>query len=86
MLDIEKGSLTALIDQLADYGLVNRSADPKDRRKTLITLSPNGKELITKMLDYHTRQISASLANSKSEEIDSFILNLRKAVEFMKKI
>lgn len=43
-LDLQKGSLTSMIDALEKEGLVFRKGDPDDRRKTLISLTDKGKE------------------------------------------
>ncbi|AKB54966.1 MULTISPECIES: MarR family winged helix-turn-helix transcriptional regulator [Methanosarcina] len=43
-LDLQKGSLTSMIDALEREGLVCRKKDPQDRRKTLISLTEKGKD------------------------------------------
>jgi DNA-binding MarR family transcriptional regulator len=43
-LDLQKGSLTSMIDALEKEELVFRKGDPEDRRKTLISLTDKGKE------------------------------------------
>ncbi|MHC1757241.1 MAG: MarR family winged helix-turn-helix transcriptional regulator [Methanosarcina sp.] len=42
-LDLQKGSLTSMIDALEKEELVCRKGDPGDRRKTLISLTEKGK-------------------------------------------
>jgi len=42
-LDLQKGSLTSMIDALEREGLVCRKKDPQDRRKTLISLTEKGR-------------------------------------------
>jgi DNA-binding MarR family transcriptional regulator len=85
-LDIEKGSLTALIDQLEAQGMVIRSSDCKDRRKTLISLSASGKEEIRENMDYFIRRLRDLLHQTDPAAINQFLFNLRDAVEFMKKL
>lgn len=41
-LDLQKGSLTTMIDALEREGLVLRKGDPGDRRKVLISLTEKG--------------------------------------------
>jgi len=41
-LDLQKGSLTTMIDALEREGLVLRKGDPGDRRKVLISLTEEG--------------------------------------------
>lgn len=86
MLDIEKGSLTALIDQLEEMGLVIRSADPYDRRKLLISLSASGRDEMNKIMDHHTRNLSVFFNEVDSGEVKQFVASLRYAVDFMKKL
>ncbi|MDD4239647.1 MAG: MarR family transcriptional regulator [Desulfotomaculaceae bacterium] len=85
MLDIEKGSLTTLIDQLEDMGLVIRCADPSDRRKLLISLSAAGREEMNKIMDDHTRSLSVIFQGVEPGEIKQFVTSLQYAVDFMKK-
>lgn len=44
-LNIEKGSLTSMVDDLTDKGYVVRERDLADRRKYLITITEKGTEL-----------------------------------------
>ena len=46
MLDIAPRSATAVVDELATDGLVERVPDPDDRRATLIELTAIGKEVV----------------------------------------
>ncbi|MGE4272930.1 MAG: MarR family winged helix-turn-helix transcriptional regulator [Desulfitobacterium sp.] len=85
-LDIEKGSLTALIDVLMDRGLVIRSNDPKDRRKCLIYLSPQGNELVERLITYYSEKMEHSLSNYDPQEVEAFEKNLRQVVDFLKKV
>jgi DNA-binding MarR family transcriptional regulator len=85
-LDIEKGSLTSLIDQLEDKGLVIRCNDAKDRRKFLISLSAKGREEVEKILDYHIREINEFFQEVNPDEMKEFVFELRHVVDFMKKM
>lgn len=85
-LDIEKGSLTSLIDTLQEKGLVVRSHDLKDRRKSLISLSPEGQKMIQEMLSYHHARIDNILSGIGAEEAQQFMSDLRSVVDLMKKM
>jgi len=85
-LDIEKGSVTTLIDQLEESGLVSRCSDPWDRRMSQISLNEAGRELMTNLNEKHARLIEQLLANSDDGETMDFIDSLRFAVAFMKKL
>ncbi len=86
MLDIEKGSLTTLIDQLEELGLVVRCADLNDRRKFLISLTDTGKKEMHNTLHCSTQHMSEILSDTDSDELQKFADSLRYAVEFMEKI
>ena len=66
-MDMEKGSITSLIDALEDEGLVYRKADLKDKRKTWIHLTEIGEEFYQKQDDNFMLQIQ-NLFNSLSDE------------------
>lgn len=85
-LDIEKGSLTLLIDQLEEWGLVARSEDKNDRRKSLISLSAKGKEEMDKVMEFHAQNINNILHNYEAKEVEQFITDLRQVVIFMNKL
>jgi DNA-binding MarR family transcriptional regulator len=86
MLDIEKGSLTTLIDQLEEMGLVTRCDDPRDRRKFLISLSTAGRHEMNKIMDNYTQNLSVFFHDVDPGELRQFTASLRFAVEFMKKL
>lgn len=46
IIGLEKGSLTAVIDQLLGKGLVKRERDQKDRRRVNISLSETGRKKV----------------------------------------
>ncbi len=43
---LETPSVTTMVDRLTERGLVERVKDRKDRRKTLVTLTKKGKQLV----------------------------------------
>ncbi len=86
MLNMEKGSLTTLIDQLEEFGLIIRSEDVNDRRKVLISLTAAGKEEMEATIRNSTERMSEILRNADPDELLKFVDSLRYAVEFMQKI
>ncbi len=85
-LDIEKGSLTSLIDYLEEKEMVIRAGDPKDRRKQLISLSPKGQEEMVKIIDFYMEKMSVYLEKFDKKEVEDFRNNLDKTVDFLKKL
>ena len=49
VLDLQPISLTRLLDRLADSGLIERRADPNDRRANRLYLKPAAKPLLEKL-------------------------------------
>lgn len=86
MLDIEKGSLTTLIDQLEEKEFVIRADDRTDRRKTLISLSPRGREEMDRVMNLYAQKMDELLCDVDSDEIQQFSTSLQFVVKFMKKI
>lgn len=64
-IDLTSGSMTTAIDRLQERGLVERVADPHDRRAKRVTLTREGKALITKAFAAHKKRIDRS-ANALS--------------------
>ena len=85
-LDIEKGSITTLIDQLLEKGLVTRQIDPNDRRKSQVSLSTVGREEMNSLLEEHAEEIECCLQDMDASEINQFLDYMRYAVRFMNKL
>jgi len=49
LLDLQPISLTRLLDRLADNGLIERRADPNDRRANRLYLTPAAKPLLDRL-------------------------------------
>lgn len=86
MLNMEKGSLTTLIDQLEGFGLVNRCEDHNDRRKSLISLTEAGKAEMEDLMSDSTRRIGEILGSADPDDLKQFVDNLRYNLKFMQKI
>ena len=68
-IQMEKGSLTTLVDSLEKMGFVARSDDPNDRRKVILSLTTNGIEYM-KTLEKQSREgLSFMLGNLNEKEI-----------------
>ena len=49
ILDLQPISLTRLLDRLADNGLIERRADPNDRRANRLYLTPAARPLLEQL-------------------------------------
>ncbi|MCR4442448.1 MAG: MarR family transcriptional regulator [Peptococcaceae bacterium] len=85
-LDIEKGSLTTLIDQLEERGFVVRESDPADRRRFLIALSDAGREEMNRAMDFYAGKLNDFFQGIDPQELEQFMQSLRYAVTFLNKM
>ncbi|RMC99956.1 MarR family transcriptional regulator [Clostridium autoethanogenum] len=85
MLNMEKGSLTTLIDQLERLGLVIRCNDVNDRRKVLISLTDTGIKEMESIMNISIYRMSEILSTANPNELAKFTDSLKYAVEFMQK-
>lgn len=85
MLNMEKGSLTTLIDQLERLGLVIRCNDANDRRKVLISLTDTGIKEMESIMNISIYRMSEILSTANPNELAKFTDSLKYAVEFMQK-
>ncbi|MGH7583102.1 MAG: MarR family winged helix-turn-helix transcriptional regulator [Gemmatimonadales bacterium] len=76
---LTSGGMTKRLDRLLDAGLIERRADPDDRRGTLVRLSRKGKALIDKAVAMHGEneaQILAALTAAERRELDRLLRKL----------
>ena len=82
-LGVAVSTPTRTIDRLVEKGLVNRNVGKKDRRKLLIQLTPEGKELLERMDEEGMLLARKIFENLQDEEIDSLKRILLKISEKM---
>ncbi|OSQ42203.1 MarR family winged helix-turn-helix transcriptional regulator [Thalassospira sp. MCCC 1A01428] len=70
-IGIESASLVRLLDQLEANNLIERKADPSDRRAKCIWLTQEGQELATKMEALLIQLRSRILANVTREDLEA---------------
>lgn len=59
----DNSNLTRLVDRLEARGLVRRAADPRDRRVTLVQLTPAGKALIDELRPRHRAYVEQRMSH-----------------------
>src|SRR5438067_9489856 len=62
MLMVTGGNVTAIVDQLEKEGLVERLAEPADRRASLIRLTRSGERTFTEMAREHEEWVVEMLS------------------------
>jgi MarR family transcriptional repressor of emrRAB len=73
-------NLTRVCDDLAARGLVERGTRVGDRRTVLITLSPQGRALIERVLPEVSTKLSAAFAGFSKDEMAQFAGFLARAL------
>jgi DNA-binding MarR family transcriptional regulator len=67
-LFVTKGNICGLMDRLMEQGLVERHADPDDRRAYMLHLTPKGKQLIETVLPAHTELVASQMGLLEPEK------------------
>ena len=76
MLDLQPISLTRLLDRLADNGLIERRADPNDRRANRLYLKPAAKPLLEQLAALGTDMMGTVLAGLDEATIERTLKEL----------
>jgi DNA-binding MarR family transcriptional regulator len=62
-LQLDKSSVTGLVDRAAERGLVTRTASPRDRRSVQVTITAAGRELIDRVQADFEAEIAVLMAD-----------------------
>ncbi|MFA7572903.1 MAG: MarR family transcriptional regulator [Lutispora sp.] len=85
-MDMQKGSLTTLIDVLEEYGFVKRIGDMEDRRKLWLFLTPTGEEYISVLMGNFGKEFSRMFNKVSPEDITKMIDSIGFAKNILKNI
>jgi len=77
---LSSGAMTHRIDRLEERGLVEREADPDDRRGVIVRLTETGRELVDKALEARLHLADAQIASLTPEERQAISVGLRKVM------
>lgn len=87
LLDLQPISLTRLLDRLAGNGLIERRADPNDRRANRLYLSPAAKPLLSRLSELGAGMMETVLEGLDAKSIERMLKqlvtvkdNLRRAI------
>jgi MarR family 2-MHQ and catechol resistance regulon transcriptional repressor len=78
LVHLTSGAITTAVDRLEVRGLVARGSAASDRRATVVTLTREGRALITKVFDRHKANMDAAASSLTSTERHTLIALLKK--------
>ncbi|MGH3039695.1 MAG: MarR family winged helix-turn-helix transcriptional regulator [Gaiellaceae bacterium] len=76
---LSSGGMTKRLDRVVEAGLVERRADPNDRRGVLVGLTPDGKAVVDKSLEAHVaneERLLRSLKPADRRALDNLLRTL----------
>lgn len=86
MLELQPISLTRLLDKLADSGLIERRADPIDRRAKRLFLTPAARPLLEKLGDLGEELMATALAGVERESVEQMVVQLGVVKENLRQV
>jgi MarR family 2-MHQ and catechol resistance regulon transcriptional repressor len=78
---ITKGTLTGVVDRLADKKLVRRAASPSDGRCQIIQLTSQGEKLFARIFPAHMTHMDRAFAKFSPKELAGMTANLQRLKE-----
>jgi DNA-binding MarR family transcriptional regulator len=75
-LSISLATTSQVVTDLADWGLVERSTDDTDRRRTFVTVAPEHAVTIRALLDSRLRPLERALRRLEPDERAAFLRGL----------
>ena len=72
-LNIEKGSLTSMIDDLSKKGYVYREKNLKDRRKYMIVITQEGKEIAADFIEKLSNDLEEKFFKLNNEDREKYL-------------
>jgi DNA-binding MarR family transcriptional regulator len=81
--DVNKSAITAIINRLADRGLIERTRDENDRRVVYLTLSDKGMDLHHKTQEKIHLLVESFITQFDESEITAFINTYEKLAQIL---
>ncbi len=86
MLNIEKGSLTTMIDDLVEKGYVERVNDKKDRRRYIIVMTEAGDVLSDNFMTYLKGSLEQKIGRIGMEKMSSLVASMENIINITENI
>lgn len=77
---MDVATIKGVVDRLRQKGLTHSAPDPEDKRRTVISLSPEGEAVLARMIDVGRRVTDETLAPLSQDERARFLGLLRRLV------
>jgi MarR family transcriptional regulator for hemolysin len=76
LLDLQPITLTRLLDRLAENGLIERRADPNDRRANRLFLTPAARPLLERLTELGGDMMTSVLAGLDDKSVERMLREL----------
>jgi MarR family transcriptional regulator for hemolysin len=86
MLDLQPITLTRLLDRLCDAGMIERRADPNDRRAKRLFLTPAARPLLERLADLGEDMMTTALAGVERETVERMVAQLAIVKENLRQV
>ena len=86
MLNIEKGSLTTMIDDLVEKGYVERGNDKKDRRRYIIVMTEAGDVLSDNFMTYLKGSLEQKMERIGMDKMSSLVGSMENIINITESI
>ena len=70
-MHITTGTMTSVLDTLERNGYVKRIADPNDRRRVLVDITPDAQAVLDKMLPEVQQVVAAAIAHIDDDALQA---------------
>ena len=85
-LDMQRGSLTSLVDSLEAYGFVKRKGDKKDRRRQWLYITDKGNEYISILMERFKEEFISIFEEINQENIESILESFKNIKNILQNI
>ncbi|NES98013.1 MAG: MarR family transcriptional regulator [Desertifilum sp. SIO1I2] len=75
-LDVTRATMSATIERLVQRGLVERTEDPQERRRVILSLTPTGEQQLQQVLQRTRNQVAQKLDNFSDEQLQQLLQGL----------
>ncbi|MGV2855495.1 MarR family winged helix-turn-helix transcriptional regulator [Glutamicibacter sp. AGC13] len=74
--NVNRGHLVAYLDQLSSRGILEREVDPEDRRRNVITLTPEGRKFAARAMEaasHNEAKVFGALDEPQREQLRTLL-------------